>query len=384
MLKANAHERVEALGRVFDSEAETPPCLRTIELGDLLGLPLEKPAELAGNLLRQGSQNMGHGPAGVGKTNFGLAMGVHLTHGADFLGYAIPKPWPVLYIDGEMAAYDIQQRVKAFSTPLDALHRALHFLTPDLQERGIPKIDTAEGQIELLRIVDAIEDLKLVIIDNLSCLTNPEDDNAAGSWSVVQELLLALRRRQIATWLWHHSGKGGQQRGTSRRADILDVILKLTPEAGQDDGRTRVLCEFEKGRHLTAEQKAPFTIALETHPAGGLMWTRSLAQVPVGDRIREMLMDGMPPGDVASELKTTRSFVYRVKQELISTGALGDSTSRGKTRRSRTVVPYSPDLYRGKGDTRNASTERRWNAGDKTGDKQGDSWGTAGTHGVQT
>jgi putative DNA primase/helicase len=85
------------------------------------------------------------------------------------------------------------------------------------------------------------------VLDNLSCLTNPEDDNATTSWQAVQELLLAMRRCGVAVIIGHHAGKSGAQRATSRRADILDVILKLTPVVDPEaDGRTSVSIEFEK------------------------------------------------------------------------------------------------------------------------------------------
>jgi putative DNA primase/helicase len=166
---------------------------------------------------------------------------------------------------------------------------------------------------------------------------------------MVQSFLLTMRRHEVAVILGHHSAKGGQQRGTSRRADILDVVLKLSPSPDQiADGRTRILVEYEKARSI-ADRNA-FTAILEPHPTTGLMWTRADSGLPVNDRIRAMLIDGMPPSEIAAELKTARSFVYRVRSEMLESGELQDGRrSRGQSVSRASVVPCIPSLKRGQG-----------------------------------
>jgi len=312
--------------------------LESVEIGAFLELPIQRPDPMLGNVLSPSTLMMIYGLAGAGKTYFATAAALCVAHGLDFLTWGVPTPRTVLYVDGELPAWMLQQRIRELREPLEPLitqcPRPMYVITPDLQQDGIPKIDTAEGFIALLQIADGIEDLALVVLDNLSCLTNPEDDNSSASWSSVQELLLAFRRRGIAVIVVHHAGKGGQQRGTSRRADILDVILKLSPDAGgHEDGRTRVLVEFEKGRSLPSDAKAPFTAILEPGPTTGLIWTRAAATLPVADRARAMLLDGMPAGDVATELHAARSYVYRLRAELVASGELSQGrNAKGQTR----------------------------------------------------
>jgi putative DNA primase/helicase len=62
----------------------------------------------------------------------------------------------------------------------------------------------------------------LLIADNLSSLTAVIRDNDAESWGPIQDWLLRLRRRGMSGLIVHHAGKGGQQRGTSRREEVLD------------------------------------------------------------------------------------------------------------------------------------------------------------------
>jgi len=75
-------------------------------------------------------------------------------------------------------------------------------------------------QAELDRWLDGVD---LLILDNLSSLTAVVRDNDAESWGPIQEWLPKLRRRGVSVLVVHHAGKGGQQRGTSRREDVLDT-----------------------------------------------------------------------------------------------------------------------------------------------------------------
>ncbi len=341
------------------------PILQSIELGQFLDLKLVQAALVLGKLIREGTLLMVYGPAGAGKTYLMLAMAVAVAYGIEILGWRPPEPAPVVYVDGEMVATELQQRLKDLMLPilktLDHPWQPLHIVTPDLQPHGIKPIDTAEGKAALIDLVKE-KGARIVVLDNLSCLTNPEDDNAAGSWQAVQELLLALRRCKIAVILGHHSGKNGQQRGTSRRADILDVILKLTPVTDQDDARTRVTIEFEKGRALESADKQTFIACLEPHPDGGLMWSRSDSPALIQDRIRQMLLDGMPATTVASELGAATSYVYRVRKQMMEAGELENSSSKGRT------LPLSTSKRVEKGN-------RDVRAGEKTRGKRGESRG---------
>jgi hypothetical protein len=215
---AHTHGRRQSLA----SNEELPPReLELIELGGLMQMTLDKPRELVGSLVREASLGMIHAPAGAGKTFFALGMAVSLTHGESFLGFQVKEPFSALYVDGEMAAFDMRERLKLLSEGLDRNSNLLYIVTPDLTSRGIPKIDSDEGALALIAQLDERPEIKLVILDNLACLTRPDGDDSHGakSFSFVQDLMLECRRRHVACWIVHHSGKNGEQRGTSKRND---------------------------------------------------------------------------------------------------------------------------------------------------------------------
>jgi putative DNA primase/helicase len=76
-----------------------------------------------------------------------------------------------------------------------------------------------------------LDDVELLVLDNLSSLTAVIRDNDAESWNPIQEWLLRLRRRGTSVLIVHHAGKGGEQRGTSRREDVLDTSISLRPSS---------------------------------------------------------------------------------------------------------------------------------------------------------
>lgn len=338
----------EQLRRILSGDPRRK--LEPIELHTLLEMELPRPRELIGALVHEGSVGMIYAPTGAGKTFFGLGMAVSLTRAVPFLGYPVTERADVLYLDGEMAAFYMRERLAELSRPFDGETAPLEIVTPDLTSDGVPKIDTSEGYEAIMEYLDAHPSVKLVIADNLACLTTKKGDDPHGVEAAahVQELGLACRRRQVAFWFLHHANKSGDQRGTGTRADVLDVVLKLTPVMSVD-GRTEVECVFEKARHMKTEHKAPFLACLQPGENGGLVWTRSAAQLPVRERVRLMLIDGMTPGDVAAELKTARSFVYRLRTELQQSGDL--PSGRGRKTGSESVVPLSPSLKRGQGTT---------------------------------
>jgi hypothetical protein len=208
-----------------------------------------------------------------------------------------------------MAAFDMRERLKLLSEGLD--RKSKPALRGDARPhvRGIPKIDSEEGATALLAQLDERPEIKLVTLDNLACLTRPDGDDSHGarSFTFVQDLMLECRRRHVACWIVHHSGKNGEQRGTSKRNDVLDVVVKLTPVLSVE-GRTEVSVTFEKARHMGPDDKLDFTACLEPGSTQGLIWTRAGSQLPINERVRLMLLDGMPAGEISAELHVNRSY----------------------------------------------------------------------------
>jgi len=73
-----------------------------------------------------------------------------------------------------------------------------------------------------------IKEAKVLVLDNLSCLTSGVKENDADAWEMLLGWLLDLCRRRIAVVIVHHAGRsGGFMRGTTRREDPAAWIIKV-------------------------------------------------------------------------------------------------------------------------------------------------------------
>ena len=98
--------------------------------------------------------------------------------------------------------------------------------------------------------------VRLLVLDNLSTLLRNGVENEAQSWQPTQDWLLRLRRKGITTMAVHHSGKSGDQRGTSKRLDVANTVLNLNLQDGGDENKTVITLNFSKHRGFFGAEAA--------------------------------------------------------------------------------------------------------------------------------
>ncbi len=288
--------------------------LRAVDIGELLTLDIpEREAFLAPWLAAQ-SLSMIWAWRGTGKTLAALAVAYAVASGGSCFGWRAPKPRRVLYLDGELPCAELQARAAALVAAEDAQPAAgmLRFLTPDLQPHGMPNIASASGQLALQPLVAAAD---LIVVDSIATLGRGGRENEAESWQPVAGWALEQRAAGRAVLFIHHAGKGGQQRGTSSREDILDVVLSLKrPSDYREQEGARFLVRFEKARALRGADVEPFEARLETGPDSRRIWTCTPADIGRNDRIRELHGLSMTVREIAEELGVSKSAVHRALQ----------------------------------------------------------------------
>ncbi|WP_445501264.1 AAA family ATPase [Microvirga sp. G4-2] len=116
----------------------------------------------------------------------------------------------------------------------------------------------------------------LIILDNLSSLAAGLDENDNSALDRFLRFLCQLRHGGLTVLLVHHANKTGDQRGASRREDLLDTSIKLAlPDKNQvashDGGH--FMMEFTKIRGRTPKPNK-LEIKLVPRPGGlvGLSW----------------------------------------------------------------------------------------------------------------
>lgn len=315
---------IEHLPRTIISAATEFPAairahpLRAVTANELLEMNIPPREHLLSPILVTQSLSMLYAKRGVGKTHFALGLAYAIASGGRYLRYCAPAARKVLYIDGEMPASAMQTRLAEIAAvsatePPDPSY--LKFLTPDLQPGAMPDISTAEGQAAIEQFLDGVT---LVVVDNLSTLARTGKENESEGWFPVQGWALSLRRRGMSVLFVHHAGKGGAQRGTSKREDVLDTIVRLqhsddySPEEG-----ARFEVHIDKGRHLFGMDARPF----EARLSDGTWTVRDLDDVDMA-RVVELTRDGLSAREIAHETGISKSRVNRMQKRAREAGRI--------------------------------------------------------------
>lgn len=316
----------------FPPEKPPEPRLRPITLSEFLQMSIKPREMLLAPIIPQKGLAMVYASRGTGKTHIALGIGYAVATGTKFLKWQAPKPRRVLLIDGEMPAAALQERlasvvVGATESGAGLKDDMLRVLAGDLiEEVGIGNLASPDVQTEL---DPHLKDVELLILDNLSSLTAVIRDNDAESWGPIQDWLLRLRRRGLSVLIVHHAGKGGQQRGTSRREDVLDTSISLRrPEDYSPAEGARFEIHIEKGRTVFGNDAKPFEARLQTLN-GAAIWTmRDIEDVNLA-RVKALLEEGLSVRDIADETGIPKSTVQRLKTRIEAEGgtkARGDDS----------------------------------------------------------
>jgi putative DNA primase/helicase len=325
--KRNGKSNVVTLESDAPPTAPTePPRLVPVTLGDFLSMPIKPREMLLDPILPQKGLAMLYGTRGTGKTLVALGLAYALATGTSFLKWKAEKPRRVLLVDGEMPAAELQKRLSwhAIGNNADP-GDSLKILCGDLMEiGGIGNIGDPKVQAEL---EPHLEEIDLVIFDNLSTLTAVIRDNDADSWNPIQEYMLRLRRRNISVLIVHHANKGGQQRGTSRREDVLDTVICLRrPSDYESIEGARFEVHIEKGRGITGNDLKPFEAKFEVRDNAAVWTTREIEDA----RRAEILMlheDGMSVRKIAETMGMGKTTVHRI---LRSAGVEAETEKNGE------------------------------------------------------
>lgn len=293
-------------------ESAFVPVLKAVDVHALAEMHFKERTPLLGTWLHSQDLCMVYAPRGVGKTHFNLGVAFAVATGGTFLGWQAPQAHKVLYLDGEMPGASMQRRLLMHAPDTGPAPGYLRVFTPDLPEmedRPMPDLSTTYGQAEINDMIE--DDTALVIVDNLSAWARTGRENDAESWHPIADWILQLRRRGIAVILVHHSGKGGQQRGTSKKEDLLDSVIGLSRPVDYEPTQGAVfVVEFTKGRNLKGNQMESLEVTL-----GGTddraEWTCTTVEGSTFKRVVALANDGLKPADIAAELEINKSTVSR-------------------------------------------------------------------------
>jgi putative DNA primase/helicase len=257
-----------------------------------------------------------HAFRGVGKTHLSTGIACSCATGSTFLKWKSEKPVGVLFIDGEMPAVTLQERIACTLAGMDGNGEAdFQIITPDLQEYGIPDLGTIEGQAQIQRVLT--DTIKLIIIDNISTVCRSTQKNKGDSWLPVQEWALRMRAQGRSVVMVHHDGKGGQQRGTSRKEDILDTVIQLKHPSGYTADQGALFeVHYRKNRGIYGEDAKPFEAQLWQETEGVFSWKTKMLEDSMLVRVERLLDEGYEQKDIAEELEISKGYVSKLVKKV--------------------------------------------------------------------
>lgn len=272
-------------------------------------------------LLRRGETGMVYAKTGVGKTFLSLCLAMGATRTGPVLGpYTTVNPCGVLYIDGEMSACDMQQRINSMAVQADEVR--FHLLSSELlatDNQAIPTLDD-EWRPAILHWLKDHPDIGLVVLDNLSSLTPGVAEDKRIDWDAINQWIIELRRNGLSVLLIHHAGKGGDQRGTSAREDQLNLTLKLT--ALEDRKTTAFRVDFQKARSLSGDQKKPFVVEIVEDKNGNIDLLHKTLSDETNAQIAFLASEGLTQFEIKEKIGVSQSGVSRRLKKAEADGLL--------------------------------------------------------------
>lgn len=126
--------------------------------------------------LPEGGLIMVAAPRGIRKTFFGMDLAVKVTSGGEFLKWEVENTAGVLYVDGEMPLGDFRERYSSFINHQPENFFILsHEWLWDKAETDLT-ITLKNIQDEMFDCLDSRPNIRLIVLDNLSSLSNIRED----------------------------------------------------------------------------------------------------------------------------------------------------------------------------------------------------------------
>jgi putative DNA primase/helicase len=301
------------------------------DLGVLMNSDYAEAVQLLGPAMCKGNLVLLYATRGLGKTWIVLKMAHSLATKTPFLLWQPSVKSRVLIFDGEMGDESISKRFWMVEGSSPSSFSFGSCFVVNYSHTGGTMWNLSDPDQQEYYKAEA-DDCDVVIIDNLltcSAPLSPRDDDLS-QWRRIQPLLIQWREAGKLVILVHHSGKSGQQFGTSLRENIMDTVIGLKPT--RFEGETGAFeLKFEKTRNCMQKDTPDLHVKLIGGDDGCIAFDWSSLEDQERIRILEMADRGMKPHLISDTLNISRAKVSRVlyehgpKQEVGKLGAVVES-----------------------------------------------------------
>ena len=257
-------------------------------------------------------------PTGAGKSMFALGLAYAMAEGQSFCGWHSQGPRRVLFVDGEMVAANLQQRMRGLqSERLFIANIATWAVGEGLEP---PNLAEESGQA-MVHAWILKHDIDVVVLDNLMSLAWQDgvSMNSDESWQPVRRWCVAERAEGRSVVIVDHSNQAGNIFGSKTKLWHVDMAIKLEEiesepedEIASFDLKTerpvrRFAMSFQKQRGTTDREPDVVVTAgdIASH------WTVEMAADVKRKMAKDMRENGLTIRDIAEELSAPKSTVHR-------------------------------------------------------------------------
>lgn len=234
---------------------------KILDIRSFLNYELPSISYLFDGFIKHPSSSMIYAEAGVGKTFVALSLALALVSGSDILGYSVSKPRKVLYIDGEMSAIEMQERleklIKGMNCNLEKIQENFYLYPYGIQDDTV-SLDLGKENTRNYIEINYLENIEVLIIDNLSSLVQLKE-NENDEWKNFNNWCAHLRKKGISVITIHHVNKQGDSRGAISKRDHLDFEIELRRN------KDTICWKYTKHRSLSAEKAQPFSFRIQSN-----------------------------------------------------------------------------------------------------------------------
>jgi hypothetical protein len=281
----------------------------TISAAALMDRELPRCSEILSPLLASNASALVYGPGGVGKSFFALGLAWAAASGGSFLGWHAPKPRRVHFVDGELGAVAVRERLALFGPPPPTLKLVL----PEVDDEA-PAINLAqrEGQY---RLMESWGNPELVVLHTVSSLAAlPRCDGEATH--ALQRFLRHQHLSGRAVVLVDEATPKGPARSTMRGLNALDTVIALRhPPGWQPADGARFEIHFEKTRLAGEDAEPVLAELLPPGPDGVAAWRWETIARDKLERAVRLLKRGLSAEAMGDALEISRAQAFRLQRQ---------------------------------------------------------------------
>ncbi|MBL6841649.1 MAG: AAA family ATPase [Pelagibacterales bacterium] len=323
---------------------------RTIAFNDLnsfLTTDFPQPSYIIEPLVSDQSIVQIVGASGVGKTMFGLAIAGAISTANGLLGMAsVGGARPILYVEGELPASDIQIRVNGMFNAIERKCDPNMFYVSSLQQqlkvndKGFTPIQTEQGLIEIENAIVEIKKrtgkMPVVFIDNISCLASGLKENDADAWSPIINKFVKWKNMGSTVFYFHHLNKGNDSSGSTMQHRTIDMVIRMRkPDNKQkiktfEDKGVQAIVDFPKWRlHDNSKYAAEHMLICED-------WKWQKLPVLTSDEadIIKMVNEGLDVKEMSEKVSLAEKTIYKKIKKLKDEGVITDDKASRQTANS--------------------------------------------------